>query len=152
MCTLRVAVLSSSVARRTALACSRWRARLSRPCGNQARDGVRLGHIRHLSEGLRGAAAQRRLPERFRPTMAGRARAASEALGLSLLDDLVGAREHSARNVNAQRFRGLEIDDEVEFSRKNGKRVRLYSRPENDLPTGFLSLARRSFFGLLRRD
>src|SRR6516165_5965136 len=39
------------------------------------------------------------------------------------LDHLVGEREHRRRNVEAERLRGLEIDDQLEFSRLDDRQI-----------------------------
>jgi hypothetical protein len=43
---------------------------------------------------------------------------------LQLFDHLVGAGEHGRRNVDAQRLRGLEVDQEVEFCRQHHRQFR----------------------------
>ena len=43
--------------------------------------------------------------------------------GARLFDHLVGAGEHGRRNVDTQRLRGLEVDEDVEFRRQRHRQL-----------------------------
>src|SRR5262249_54192487 len=45
------------------------------------------------------------------------------AVRTSLFDHLVGEREHCGRNFKVQSFRGLEIDDQLEFGGLHDRKV-----------------------------
>jgi hypothetical protein len=48
-------------------------------------------------------------------------------------DHLVGGRKHSRRNLNAKFFRGLEVDEQVEFGRLLERVFRVVGAVENFL-------------------
>jgi hypothetical protein len=56
---------------------------------------------------------------------------------LHLFNHMVGEREQLCWHFEAERLCGLEVDHQLEYARREDKRVRLYSRPGNDLTYRF---------------
>src|SRR4029450_6400696 len=80
--------------------------------------GVKLGHRRDV-RCMTALPSKAEVPRRSCYV----AQVPTTVIGTGSLDPLIGAGEHGRRNVDTQRLRGLEVDEDVEFRRQRHRQL-----------------------------